>query len=89
MSAPMNMQQLGALIKHIREHHSPDTCGVNGKVVKYFHPNIDMRDGKCFSVLLRGYGWEELIHTQNECRDLPESLDQRVRAFLSQGRAKL
>lgn len=88
MSAPMSMQQLGELIKHIREHHSPDTCGVNGKVVKYFHPNIDMRDGKCFSVRLRGYGWEELIHTQNECRGLPESLDQRVRAFLEASHAR-
>ncbi len=86
MSAPMTMQQLGDLIKHIRDHHSIDTTNRKGKLVKYVHPNIDMRDGKCFSVRLRGYGWDELLHTQNECRDLPESLDQRIRAFLEENK---
>ena len=82
MSAAMSMRELGELLKHIRQHYSPGTPGAK-TWVKYVHPNIDNRDGKCFSVLLRGYGWEMLFHTQNECRDLSESLYQRVVSFLA------
>lgn len=82
MSAPMTMTELGELIKHIQAEHSPMDFKPGRRIVKYLHPAIDNRDGKCFAIKLRGYGWEETFHTQNECRDLPESLDQRVRAFL-------
>lgn len=50
--------------------------------VKYFHPNIDMRSGHCFSVTLRGFGWERVIHTQNECNNLERTLEERIIAYL-------
>jgi hypothetical protein len=82
MSATMTMQELGDLIKHILTNHGPMTERRGVRWVKYIDPHIDCRDGRCFAIKLRGYGWEQTFHTQNECRDLPESLDQRVRAFL-------
>lgn len=81
MSAPMTFQQAGDLLKLIRDSHSPISVR-GGKVVKYVDPHFDMRTGHCFSLTLRGYGWERHFHTQNECRDLPESLYERVVAFL-------
>jgi len=83
MSAPMTLVELGELIRHINAYHSPANSPRGRRVVKYIDPHIDNRDGKCFSIGLRGYGWEQLFHTQNECRDLPESLQQRVLAFLA------
>lgn len=78
----MTMTELGELLKHIRAEHSPFQHK-NGKIVKYVHPNIDMRDGMCFSITLRGFGGTEtLFHTQNECRDLPQTLQERVMLWL-------
>lgn len=82
MSAPMNFQQAGDLLKLIRDEHSPLTAKPGARLVKYVDPHFDMRTGHCFSLKLRGYGWEQVFHTQNECRDLPEPLYDRVVAFL-------
>lgn len=82
MSAPMNFQQAGDLLKLIRDEHSPERATRIDKMVKYVDPHFDMRTGHCFALKLRGYGWEKTFHTQNECRDLPESLYDRVVAFL-------
>lgn len=84
MSAPMDFQQAGDLLKLIREEHSPFTGVRTGRRVKYVDPHFDMRTGHCFALTLRGYGWERFFHTQNECRDLPESLFDRVVAFLKE-----
>lgn len=84
MSAPMNFQQAGDLLKLIRKEHSPFTGVCTGRRVKYVDPHFDMRTGHCFALTLRGYGWERHFHTQNECRDLPESLFDRVVAFLKE-----
>ena len=83
MSQPMTFQEAGDLLKHIRDFHSPFSAHRTRKVVKYADPHFDMRTGHCFAIKLRGYGWEETFHTQNECRDLPESLFERVIAFLN------
>lgn len=82
MSRAMTMTELGDLLKHIAAEHSPFQNKTGGRVIKYVHPNIDMRDFKCFSITLRGYGTETLFHTQNECRDLPQSLYERVMLWL-------
>lgn len=83
MSQPMTFQEAGELLTHIRDFHSPFSANRTRKVVKYVDPHFDMRTGHCFAIKLRGYGWEETFHTQNECRDLPESLRARVLAFLN------
>ena len=82
MSQPMSFSRTGQLLKLIYEQHSPFVPG-NGRIVKYVDPHIDMRTGHCFALTLRGYGWQQHFHTQNECRDLPESLYDRVVAFLT------
>lgn len=84
MSAPMDFQQAGDLLKLIRKEHSPFTGACTGRRVKYVDPHFDMRTGHCFALTLRGYGWERHFHTQNECRDLPESLFDRVVTFLKE-----
>ncbi len=81
MSRAMTMTELGELLKHISAEHSPFKHKA-GRVIKYVHPNIDMRDFMCFSITLRGFGSETLFHTQNECRDLPQSLYERVMLWL-------
>ena len=82
MSAPMTFSQLKELLQHIDKEHSPIRYHKTGKTVKYVDPHIDMRTGHVFAVKLRGYGWEELFHTQNECIDLEASLFERIMTFL-------
>lgn len=77
----MTMTELGDLLKHISSDHSPFDPR-KGKTVKYVDPHIDMRDFKCFAITLRGFSYEEIFHTQNECSDLPESLYDRVMTWL-------
>jgi hypothetical protein len=85
MSRAMNMTELTALYEEIMRHHSP-MCGAsasNVKVVKYIDPHIDMRDGKVFAISFRMFGGtDHTMHTQNECRDLPDSLFQRCLTWL-------
>ena len=81
MSNPMTRTELGDLLKHISAEHSPFGAR-GGRTVKYVDPHIDMRDFKCFSITLRGFSYEQHFHTQNECRDLPESLYTRVMDWL-------
>jgi hypothetical protein len=81
----MTFDEFRALLDHIMdEHHPYDFLKGKRKVVKYVDPHVDMRDGKVFAVTFRGWGWEQLFHTQNECRDLPESLFDRCMAFLDE-----
>lgn len=86
MSRPITKAELIELLHHIRQEHSP-VKRLGGKTIKYVDPHIDMRDGAVFSVTFRGYGWEETLHTQNECRDLPETLFERCMAWLDEGSA--
>lgn len=79
----MTFHEAHELLTYIRQFHSPFTAQRGMRIVKYVDPHFDMRTGHCFAIKLRGYGWEELFHTQNECRDLPESLYTRVINFLS------
>lgn len=84
MSRPMSFKEAGALISMIYQEHSPIEAVRGTRIVKYIDPHFDMRTGHCFSITLRGYGWEQTFHTQNECRDLPESLYDRVVKFLKE-----
>lgn len=85
MSKPMNHDEFNNLMKHIAIEHSPAQMNKFGRCVKYVDPHIDMRDGAIFSIGFRGFGWDEVLHTQNECRDLSESLFERCMKFLDNG----
>ena len=81
MSNPMTMTELGDLLKHISTEHSPFSPR-KGRTVKYVDPHIDMRDFKCFAVTLRGFSYEQVFHTQNECANLSQSLQERIMEWL-------
>lgn len=84
MSKAMSFQEFADLLMHIANEHSP-LCGArSGKTVKYVDPHIDMRTNEVFALTFRGFGWKHFIHTQNECRDLPESLFERCMAYLDE-----
>ena len=84
MSAPMTMTALAELLDHIKAEHS--FCRQrHGRHVKYVDPHIDTRTWTCFSVTFRCGSWSHTIHTQNECRDLPESLYDRCMNWLDGG----
>lgn len=82
MSKPMSRDEFDKLMSHIWVEHSPVQMNKFGRCVKYVDPHIDMRDGTIFSIGFRGFGWDKVLHTQNECRDLPESLFDRCMKFL-------
>lgn len=84
MSAPMTMQQLGDLLNHIRMDHSFCRPSNNARHVKYVDPKIDARDWMCFAIVFRTFGEGVTFHTQNECRDLPESLFERCMKWLDE-----
>ena len=83
MSRPMNKDELYELLSHIEKEHSPFARS-EGKCVKYVDPHIDMRDGTIFSIVFRGFGWGKTLHTQNEFRDLLDSLFERCMKFLDE-----
>ena len=84
MTDGMTSQELMQLIEHVHSEHSPMFLRqlLERRIVKYMDPHVDMRDNCVFSVTFRGYGWEETIHTQNECRGLADSLFLRCMNFL-------
>jgi hypothetical protein len=83
MSAPMTFQEFGSLLKHIANNNSPRVSAYPRPTVKYVDPVMDMRTNCVFAVTLRGFGNEDKVfHTQNECRDLPQSLEERIREYL-------
>lgn len=66
------------------KYNGPFALRITGRpVVKYIDPHYDLRDGKVFCVTFRGFGSERTFHTQNECRDLPQSLYERCIAYLN------
>lgn len=83
MSAPMSFKEFGDLLKYIAEHNSPLKAVYPLPSVKYVDPVMDMRTNTVFAVTLRGFGTEDKVfHTQNECRDLKQSLYERIREYL-------
>lgn len=84
MSQAMSFQQFADLVKFIAEHNSPLKSKYPFPSVKYIDPVFDMRTNSVFALTLRGFGTnDKVFHTQNECRDLPQSLDERVREYLN------
>jgi hypothetical protein len=85
MVQPMSFQEFGNLLKYIANNNSPFRHTTpHTPCIKYVDPHFDMRTNSCFSMTLRTMGaGEHVFHTQNECRDLPTSLYDRVMAFLT------
>lgn len=84
MSRPMDFAEFQKLLDHIMKDHHPYHPKKGCKGVKYVDPHIDIRDGKVFALTFRGFGWEKTLYTQNECRDLPESLFDRCMTLLDE-----
>jgi hypothetical protein len=83
MSAPMSFQEFATLITYIANRNSPFRSPYPRPSIKYVDPVFDMRTNSVFAITLRGFGSEDKVfHTQNECRDLPESLYERVMNYL-------
>lgn len=81
MSRAMTFREFNDLLILIAKNHSMLT-GTSGFRVKYIYPSIDMRTNSVFAVRLSS-GFQELfLHTQNECRDMPETLFERCVAVL-------
>lgn len=79
----MSFQEFGELVKYISKNNSPINFVHGRRSVKYIDPVFDMRTNSVFAVTLRGFGYEDTVfHTQNECRDLPQSLFERIKEFL-------
>ena len=79
----MDMKELGKLLDHVRVAHS--FCREShGRSIKYIDPHIDTRTWDCFAITFRFAGGEHTLHTQNECRDLPESLYERCMNWLDE-----
>lgn len=91
MSANMTTSDLNTLLQYIHRNNSPFSPGrmYNGKqgpVIKYVDPVIDMRDGRVFSVRLRGFGGRDVnFYTGNEHIDNPLSLEERIYHYLATG----
>lgn len=83
MSRPMNLREFADVVNHIQKNNTPFAY-IYGKTpcVKYMDPVIDFRTATVFSVKFRGFGSEHVLHCQNECRDLQESLFERCMTYL-------
>lgn len=81
MSRAMTFREFNDLLILIAKNHSMLT-GTSGFRVKYIYPSIDMRTNSVFAVRLNSGFSEVFLHTQNECRDMPETLFERCVAVL-------
>lgn len=80
----MTLAELNQLLSHIKNNNGPYGSRVrHTPIIKYVDPHLDMRDGMCFAITFRNAGEETVFHTQNECRDLPETLYERVMKWLT------
>lgn len=80
MSRAMTFREFNDLLILIAKNHSMLTG--SGFRVKYVYPSIDMRTNSVFAVRLNSGFSEVFLHTQNECRDMPETLFERCVAVL-------
>jgi hypothetical protein len=80
----MSLQEFAAVLNFARKNNGPFVHrGLGNKpCVKYIDQHIDLRSDTVFSITFRGFGGETLLHCQNECRDLKESLFERCMTYL-------
>lgn len=83
MSRPMTFAEFANVVNYVQRNNSPFVTRLaNTPCVKYIDPHFDMRSNTVFSIVFRGFGPEKVLHCQNECMDLPDSLHDRCMAFL-------
>jgi hypothetical protein len=79
----MSFREFADLVNLIQREHSPLSGSPWPIRIKYIDPHFDMRTSTVFSIQLRSTGGaQKTFHCQNECRDLPESLYERVVKWL-------
>jgi hypothetical protein len=79
----MTFQELVDVMKFITDNNSPRNCRRGYPVVKYADPVLDFRTNTCFIIKFRGFGSERSFYCQNEFRDHPKSLKDRVMEYLT------
>jgi len=81
LSKLMTYAEVESLLKHIQAEHQ---VGAQGKWIKYVEPTFDMRFGLCYKVSFIGWSpsHDVVIHTQNECATLKDSLYKRCMDWL-------
>lgn len=80
----MSFQEFADVVKHIAQHNAPGKDSYPLPTIKYIDPVFDMRTNTVFAVTFRAFGSAEMtFHTQNECRDLQESLKERILTYLT------
>lgn len=80
----MSFQEFADVVKHIAQHNSPGKDSYPLPTIKYIDPVFDMRSNTVFAVTFRAFGSEAMtFHTQNECRELQESLKDRILSYLN------
>lgn len=81
----MSLNEFAKLVNLIRAEHHPYERVKDGKRrIKYIYPSIDFRTDSVFAIRLSEFpGPITAFHTQNECRDLPKSLYERIVNWLN------
>lgn len=79
----MTMHEFANVVNHAMRYNGPFVTRLaESPVVKYIHPSIDLRFNNVFAISFRGFGGGRILHCQNECRDLPDSLHDRCMKYL-------
>lgn len=84
MSRPMTLDELRTLLDYIAQRHSRNAIDTGVRCVRKVEPVFDPALKDVYQVTLRGYGWQQTLHTLNESASLPECLLKRCILFLQQ-----
>lgn len=82
MSKALSFEEFAKIVNFIKDRRSFVMGEVGYPSVKYIDPVFDMRTNTVFSITFRGVG-EKQFHCVNECRDLTESMFERIMAWLN------
>lgn len=82
MSKALSFKEFSQIVNYISEKRSMQNNEVGYPYVKYIDPVFDMRTNTVFSIKFRG-AFEKHFHCVNECRDLTESMFERIMTWLN------
>ena len=82
MSKALTFKEFAEIVNYISEKRNMLNNEIGYPYVKYIDPVFDMRTNTIFSITFRGLG-EKQFHCVNECRDLTESMFQRIMTWLN------
>lgn len=87
MSKALSFKEFAEIVNFIKDHRSFGIGEVGYPSVKYIDPVFDMRTNTIFSIKFRG-SFEKHFHCVNECRDLTESMFERIMEWLNTKKEK-